>query len=305
MSIAKVHMFILVVCVSLSAQADDENRFRKFAELGIPDHRLSNDDAQEMVRNGVASENEEIVNLTVRALGTLASRLAHRELLPTDDPPPSRSFGGVQGLKEFLIDYWHLRFSESGFNTVAAMDLKALEHENLTLEEVASRVWALPSWPMIPQILCVFWPGDTDVLRLLWHQHETDLSPNQTQQTLGLLNTGRFDSLTVNEFRMTALRSAVHSQDFRASDIVRLVAKGMEISPKAEALPLLVEAGTRYADARRGVFLALAAYEDIQLASHGEALASIMELTNPQFLKGAESEAFERLESVLESGIDQ
>lgn len=104
---------------------------------------------------------------------------------------------------------------------------------------------------------------------------------------------------------MSELRSVIHSQDFRASDIVRLVAKGMEISPQADALPLLIDAGARYADARRGVLLALAAYQDNQLSSHAEALAALMEMTNPQYLRDAESEAFRHLESVLESSIDQ
>ena len=50
---------------SVAAEAQDVERFRQFAEVGVFDFEVSADQANEMVRAGIVSDDPEIVDLTI------------------------------------------------------------------------------------------------------------------------------------------------------------------------------------------------------------------------------------------------
>ena len=311
-------------CVSHSTVAEDSDLFGRFDEVGVLNPALSDQTVRSKIRAGVASQDPEVIDSTIRSLGMAASRVAHADLL-SGPPPPSRSFAEVDGLKEFLISHWHEQYERSGYDPSASL-LKEMDrpddvgdqlnedlwsarergdHEaaQAIMGEISSRaaeiVFSRPAWPMIPQILCVYWPGDTDVERLLWYIDAHDQGSNPSLQVLGLLNTGGFDTPRANAYRISQIQSAAYSDEEGAQVPIRFAAEGLLFSPVSGAVPLLVDAGLRHYLARGEVLRALAAYPDDELLQHADGLRSLLQLGVPSEITGDGSQAHERLSRLL------
>ena len=67
------------------ASAQDVDRYRYFRDEGIFDQGVSNETAYAIVRDGVASSDPAIVDLTIKALGLLAATVTHG--LPSSHGP--------------------------------------------------------------------------------------------------------------------------------------------------------------------------------------------------------------------------
>ena len=105
----------------------------------------------------------------------------------------------------------------------------------------------LEPWLMIPQILCVYWPGDPDVEQFLYEKHEADEGGNTTLTTLFLLNAGKFTSNEANAFRMFTSRIRLRRWPAPMAPMaVTRAAEGLALSRPADALPALIEAGLQY-----------------------------------------------------------
>ena len=105
--------------IAAGACAQDVADYRYFKDHGILDPRVSDETANALVREGIASEDPVVLDLTIRALG-YAMLLVHD--LPTPyDSLPERSFAAVPGLKPLLIGYWREHHQRSGYNTLAAV----------------------------------------------------------------------------------------------------------------------------------------------------------------------------------------
>ena len=311
-------------CLSHSTVAEEADYFSRFDEVGVLDPALSDETVRSKVRAGVASQDPEIIDSTIRSLGMGASRVAHADLMSLP-PPPSRSFAEVDGLKEFLISLWHEQYERSGYDSTAPL-VKEMEQPDdvgdqldeelwsareqgddeaaqAILGEISSRaaemVFSRPAWPMIPQILCVYWPGDADVERLLWHIDANDQGPNPSLQVLGLLNSGGFDTPSANAYRISQLQSAVYSVEEAVEIPIRFAAKGLVFSPVSGAVPLLVDAGLKHYLARGEVLRALAVYPDDELLAHADSLGSLLKLGVPSNITGDGSQAHERLSRLL------
>ena len=221
-----------------------------------------------------------------------------------------------------MADHWKRKHEENGRNTAQAslrelgiadgQSLDSIALGDLGFEEgeetdpdalVAAIQERMSPWPMIPQILCTFWPGDSDVLELLWDYEATDLSPNQSLTTLGLLNAGKFATPEVDAFRISQL--ARPSDEAVASVAVMLAARGLARTQPIDALPHLISAGMEHGSARGDILIAVAAYGDDELAPYARELQSFLGNRMPPRHMDAETEAFERLKSIVENPANE
>ena len=119
-------LFVFSASVVLGQNAE---RFSHFADRGIFGDGISNEAANALVAEGIASEDVAIVKLTIHALGAYAG------YLPNSAPPgvlrsagvgpfgplPSRAFREVEGLKGFLMAHWRREHARSGYNSEASL----------------------------------------------------------------------------------------------------------------------------------------------------------------------------------------
>ena len=91
-------------------------------------------------------------------------------------------------------------------------------------------------------VLCSLWPGNADVLQLVWYQQETEVNPEQHIATLGLLNLGKFATPEADAFRISNL--TVPWEDNSIAYIaVGSAAKGLTMNRPIDALSPLLAAG--------------------------------------------------------------
>ena len=160
----------------MPASAQDIDRFRYFESQGVMDPGVSPSAANALVSEGIAQTDPAVVDMTIRGLGNLAMVLAHN-LPHAFGNLPTRTFRTVPGLKEFLIRHWRVQHEKTGRNSFeiglkdvgleslggtmatgpTAADLGLEEDEIVGYFE--NLLDSSPPWPMIPQILAVFWPG--------------------------------------------------------------------------------------------------------------------------------------------------
>ncbi|MYE84377.1 MAG: hypothetical protein F4X36_21515 [Gammaproteobacteria bacterium] len=121
-------MALLFLFGASAVLGQDAERFSHFADRGIFEDDISNQSANALVAEGIASEDAAIVELTIHALGTYAA------YLPESAPPgvprgagvgpfgplPWRAFQEVEGLKGFLMAHWRRQHADSGYNSHAA-----------------------------------------------------------------------------------------------------------------------------------------------------------------------------------------
>ena len=307
----------VAISISMAASAGYDDRFGYFQEQAAMDPAVSSEATNDLVREGIASNDPETVDMVIRGLGRHAAATAHN--LPTayGNLPP-RAFAEVPGLKEFLIEHWRERHEKAGRNVFEAIvdtmgfespdgrtitippgsDLRPEEGEEASLESTVSKMRArLEPWLMIPQILSVNWPGDPDVERFLYERQETDQGPNTTLTTLLFLNTGKFTSNEANAFRLDQLRSPESGSG--APTAVVWAAEGLAFSRPADALPALIEAGLEHPSAREAVVMALAGYDRSQLRLYDKEIKGLMADRTGVPPTGPGQEAFNKLERLV------
>ena len=302
-------MFMMGIAAGASAQTASDYEY--FKDEGILDPGVSDETANAFVREGIASADIVVVDLTIRALGRYAMHVVHN--LPTRyGSPRKRSFAAVPELKPFLVGYWREQRQRSGYNALGAVQqglglegaegLDGLTVEALGVDEDASpdeiagaAAARIPAWIMVLQILCALYPGDGDVLDLVWEMGISDVSPNNTVRTLGLLNAGRFATPEANAFRIDKLVSLGGvGGDFVA---VTAAAEGLALSRPIEAIPHLISAALEHASVRGDILVVLAGYDDDALSPYVAEVASLLQETHMARPMGAVSEAFSRLET--------
>ncbi len=262
----------LALMVSAAASAADVEHHRKFLLEGIYDATLPNGDAYAIVREGIKSGNSEVVYLTVAALGVVA---AHQyaansgyELQTGRGKQPQWDFSEVPGLKEFLIGHWREQHARSGYHAFGQERLEGIDP--VTFLEQPPPSYA---WKMVPSILCRFYPQDSEVHDLVWEIYETEATPRRTQ-TLAWLNDCRFKTHEADAYRMSVLVESQDEEDVFAE--VGLAVRGLALSRRAEALPLMIDAWLKHPIAGPEIVAAISSYPDDQLAPHTEQLGQLV-----------------------------
>ena len=307
---------ILTLGVAACASAQSVEVYEYFKSDGTFDPGVTDETANALVRDGIASEDPKIRDLTIRALGEYAMHVVND--LPTRyGSPRGRSFS-VPELKHLLIGHWREQHKRSGYDTVAALQqgvgLEAREGvggftvESLGLPEDASPddifdtiLTKTPAWTMVPQILCVLFPGDDEVLDLVWERETTDVSPeNDALGTLTLLNVGRFSTSEANAFRVDALAvpsSGPPERQVVSRLAVTVAAQGLALSRPAEAVPHLIAAAFEHPSARGDILVVLAGYDDEVLSVYAAEVAGLLLDFDARHPMGAVSDAVSRLET--------
>ncbi len=279
------------------ALAQNVEEYRAFYDIGIYDQSVSNAAANALVETGIASENLEVVDLTLRAMSELAvfkiSGFPH-----PSDPLPERTFNEIPGLKAYLIETYFRELGRTGSNSMEA-SLKSIEavqdrvenHPELMAELFPHKERSFaqglhsyirftddlrPVWPTIPKILCAFWAGELQVHDFIWEAHAIDRSPDITFTTLARLNDCRFTTYEANSFRMSQLQLVQGDDKPGASATVMIASDGLALSNPPEALTLLVQAGVERPQAWDHVVGALVGYSDEQLDAHAETLGRLV-----------------------------
>lgn len=312
----------MVVSAVVSAQEID--RLRHFEEHGVMDPQVSWETANSLVQAGIESGDSEAIDIVIRSLGNLGAVLAH-DLPHAYSELPTRSFHAVPGLKRFLIEHWREHHDQAGGSTFEVLNESLGFHssDGLTVTGPSPAEWGLevtdsgdivdpealirelsrraPSWPMIPQILSVYWPGDSEVEQFLYEMRDTDRTSSNTFTTLHLLNIGKFTSESANSFRISQLESS-HTEDieFGASTEVVLAVEGLALSRPVDALPVLIEAGLKHSAARSAVLVAVAGYDDFQLARHKGQVSRLVQSGASVMPTDAETVAYDRLSRLSE-----
>ena len=290
-------------------------KFKYFGEEGVYLDSVSNEAANAMVAEGIASDDPVIREMTLSALAGMA-RHARGSLPGPFGSLPTRNFSEVRGLKRFLITEWHDWHAKTGYNLDAAQ-AQAAEHRQrlsedgegrvavLTIEELRAEMSTSPAaWTLIPEILCVYWPGDRQVLELLWAYRDADLSPNAPYRVLDWLIGGAFATPEADAYRMETLRYALSSPDDSQAGTVALAVVGLALSKPEQALPLILKAADKYPDAAAHVLLAVSEYPPETLVAHAHAVESLLDSVKIDRPMGADVEAHKRLESMLQ-GLPQ
>ena len=293
-----------------SATYETAMKYRYFAEEGVYLREVSNKAANDMVAKGVASDDPLIKELTIGAMGGIAGHVANKTQGPFGELP-KRAFAEVPGLKNLLITEWREWHGKTGHNADAAFEriqarLEAAPRDfegQLMPMEISELRESLKdestAWVMIPQILCVYWPTDTEVLALLWEFLHNDLSPHTPQRVLRLMFRGAFATPEVDEYRIDTLRLALSEIDETMSANVAFAVAGLGISKPANALPLVIRAGRQYQHARLHALVVVADYPDDVLAEHTNAIAKLLAESDISRPMGAEVEAHRRLEKIV------
>ncbi len=302
MKAIKLCVLIYVLGISLSASALDVDRYKDFWKQGVLDASVSNHTANEIVLAGITSNDAEIVNWTIKALANLSAIIANDHRINPYGPVPSRSFPEVPGLKEFLIDHWKQQHAENGYNNGDSLD-QSLELKDGENDLPPDILWELLEervigWPSIPQILCVFWPGDADVHQLLWYSQDTDMSSNHHVATLSLLNIGKFVTPEADAFRISHI-SGQTGVKFDTYIDVGIAAEGLALNRPIDALPHLITAGKEHLLAKDQVLVALSGYADDQLMPYADDLKTMIGSGKPMYPADAISEAYDRLKLFL------
>lgn len=305
---------IVTLGVAAGALAQSIEDYRYFRYDGIFDPSVSDETANALVQEGIASEEPKIRDLTVNALGDYAAYYTS-DLRTPYGMTRERSFSTVPGLKQFLMSYWRERHKASGYDAFGAIQeglgvekgtngLDGFKLENIGLDEAAlpDQVWdavraRLPAWTSVPQTLCLLYPGDTDVLELVWEVQNTDVYSGPGVGVLGLLNVGQFATADANAFRIAKLSAPGDRTEDALT--VTTAAEGLALSRPVEAIPHLISAALDHRRARGDILVVLAGYDDEALSPYATELAGLLGQTRVKQPMGAVFDAFARLERFL------
>lgn len=229
----KMTLIMTVVAVMILATANvfqtEQERYDWFVMEGVYDlSKLSNDDANELILEGITSSDERIVERTIDGM---AMFVRWTRMKNTPDYyywiPPKRTFEFVPELKQFLIDYWR---KESG-----SYDPK------WGIEPTMRTVYPyLPAWRTVGDILVTYFPEDEAVLSWIWEYAEWRQQVPEgdyRSDVLTLLNEGMFRTKVAQDFRIECLHAkevdlfkeaAVSLGKFRSKDGLAALASQLD-----------------------------------------------------------------------------
>lgn len=212
-----VMLFAFAMNVVADATPDDEfakDRFNQLLKKDLLDPDFSNASVNRMVFAGINSKNPEIVELTVKSIGSLAAMIEVASWEERIVPPVTRRIQDVPGLKKFLIKYWTDGRSRDGFPPPRTDD-----------------GISLPSWTLALRVLAVYYPGDPEVHDFIW-----ETSGDNPLALLRNLNIGAFRTPEADQLRFANLDAP--AEEFY---LARHAAKGLAMSQPSGSLEALME----------------------------------------------------------------
>ncbi|MDE0054343.1 MAG: hypothetical protein OXT64_08860 [Gammaproteobacteria bacterium] len=294
----------LVVVAALVTGADDRDLYERLGATLIYSPDFSNEEVHRLVATGITSDDPEIVELTLDAIGVMAQMtvlgiwMENLDMLygpSTVHTWPKRALAEVPGLKALLLQRFELEYEVWDPEEVRT-DLPA---QGLTIEEMFA---AMPGWSFIPAVLALHWPGDADVERILLDKDWPIAKPGK----LVLLNVGGFTSAEANAVRIGALTDdsigrnvrieLPHDPDASPEKLAELAERsaleeqrqarfhavqGLALSRLPEAIPQLIASGIEWP--RPAILESLERYDDAELMPHRKDLKKMLSRMHERF----------------------
>lgn len=276
------------------------NIHQDFFQDGLYDSALSSEDALAIVKAGVDSNHPNDQFLTVAALATVTmyQRFDAEGMgdwivqLGGKGFPPTRNYGSVPGLRDFLIQYWDDHYAANGYAANYDAPVGGDDPDTMLTNPGPDL------WKGVPMILTQLFPGDSAVHDLIWRINGTEgASSAETLQmmTLQWLNEGAFGTAEADAFRAGVI------EDDATSGVAfvnaRFAVEGLGFSRRAEAVALILQASERYPALNESVVTTLAAFSDRDLVPYASQIRPL--ITIPP--DGSEVEAIIRAKSRLQS----
>ena len=249
MTLSPLAVICGIALAATAALADDgtpasdgvlEAVYGDFARSGVFDPELSNQEANELVSQGLFSGNPRLVRLTVQAMAAHA-------LSRTGAVVVERNFSAVPQLRDFLIAHWRAKVAEGldpTFQPAVPNDNGEEAMMNEFTPMAVDVVSEVADWLLVPRILASSFPGDKKVHDFLWDEF-APLVPSPG--ALMVFNEGRFNTPEVADLRIASLGA----DDYLTS---ALAAEGLAFSKPEGGLDALISA-LGHPDGRRGKFL--------------------------------------------------
>lgn len=197
--------------------------------------------------------------------------------------------------KKFLISHFKAEHARYGFDYGNRLNIEIMSQvtENLASsnEDSVSKIQGespgikyvseeiqvtVSPWLKLPIILVTLWQKDPDVLEFLWEFKKNDRIP-KPNHLLHLFNVGMFDTMEVNDYRMSELVSFVgYQEDAYTAEVVSLAARGLAISHPEKAIPDLIHAGLNQMKPRAEILITLSGYRFKQLDPYYEQLVPLV-----------------------------
>ena len=217
---------------------------------GIGDRELDNQTVRDILEMGLSSEDPEVAGAAINSIVFYTSWVEIDSWAPEEPPPIDRELQRITGLKELLVDKW-----ENGF--ARSPDFQDNRDLDEGMEIRGGRV-VLSSgdvWQMIPNILAVLYPKDSDVHRIVWEAR----APKNVGQLLRRLDIGQFATKKDQDFRLAVLldrnasdddiaRAALGLGKYRSDEGLKALVSRLEESRKSptNAVGHIVEAVVEY-----------------------------------------------------------
>ena len=231
-------LFGLLGIVALASGADDRDLYERLGATLIYSHDFSNEEVHRLVAKGVASEDPEIVELTLDAIGVMSKMTIlgmEMESLGMLYGPstvhtwPKRALADVAGLKVVLIQRFELEYE--------AWDRQQIPStQGILFREMLAE---MPGWQFIPAVLALHWPGDAEVERFLLGV------PSANERKVLLLNAGGFTSAEANAVRLGVLADDSIGRNVRVKLSDDRVADPQELAELAESAGLSMQRKAR------------------------------------------------------------
>lgn len=234
----KVRLLVIVVlCINLSSCSNKIPANHEGVELydwlsyeGLYDPSIDNKTVQQVLEEGLFSDEQDVVNAAIGTIGWYASRVSIERRQPLeDDPLVVRDVQTIEGLRKLLVDTWNQKYKQNP-NYIAEMTdsdwLKVFEMRN---ERVITRLDKM--WLGIPGTLAVLYPKDVEVHDLIWKAYD----PKQDRQMLIRLEDGEFDTKRAMDYRIK-----VFLDEKSPSYVKAIAARGLGLFPSDEGLEALL-----------------------------------------------------------------
>ena len=245
---------------------------------------ISNARVNRMVARGISSNNDDVVERTLRKLNDYATRVKFNLTRGTSTPLP-REVHLVPGLKDFLIDRWEKKFAELTESTY-----NSGESVQTMLRRLRLGIPSIPkAWVDIPHVLAAIYPNDDAVHEVIWQNHD----PQAPEDTLVLLSVGGFVTPEANSYRILMLflnpedleeELGIHFPELnelgevdasaatRASSIAGVAAQGLGVCQSDEGYNALLR---RFENLKNSDDLELVSFVVDSIVAYGERALSV------------------------------
>ena len=288
-------LIAFLIGAAVTAAAADKDMYERFASTLIYADDFSNEEAHRLVADAMTSEDPEIVELALDAMGVKAflestgEDMAALHIGGIRPDIPDRALSEIPGLKDWLISRYREQHGEWSGDYSIIFSAKVPEEGPIDFVAVLAQK---PGWAHIPYVLARGWPGDPDVHDLLLGDERL----YEGVTLVSLLNQGEFVSAAADKERWDVLADADERRD-----LLMPATLGLAMSGDIDAIPHLLDLSESHPMTRHAVIKSLGGYDSGALAPHMERVKMLVEAGEKNPYGVPTSAGFYKLRSMVES----